>query len=170
MIKKIVQLAMMTVVLLTSAHAQPATAQNNQLIAKYEKYNPLTLFAGTQMTSRAISSTYDDTSRGFTSRGFADIFVGLVSSTNDSGTVYFSYQTSDGTDWNGLGFTLFDSLSVTALHAHKYVQLPAKCRGARMTRVRVYGGAAGATGYSANPSTKLTVEIIKCLFSEDKPR
>jgi hypothetical protein len=109
----------------------------------------------------------DDTTRAFSARGYAAVYVGLESSTNDSLKVYVSYQiSSDGSTYND--FTLLDSLSqLTPVGGDNYIALPAKCLGAYDVRVRVFGNVLNGI-ISINPSPKVTTRIVRTLISSQR--
>ena len=144
-----------------------AFAQNNTLKVFNDTFIPSTLTAGTVMQNRTASSSYDDTTRAFNSRGYAAIYVGVEISTNDSDRVLLSYQVSkDGASWTGL--IALDSMVTSAVTgAAKYFALPANALGAYQVRVRAYSNTS-VLKYSANPSTKHTIKIIRIPYNDVK--
>jgi hypothetical protein len=142
-------------------------AQNNTLKVFSDTFTPSTLFAGTPISSRTLSTSYNDTTREFNTRGYAAVYVGLETSTNDSARVLVSYSISkDGVNFQN--YILLDSLSSTGeVGICKYVALPANALGAYAVRVRLYGDA-NVARYSINPSTKLTAKIIRVPYNDVK--
>jgi hypothetical protein len=132
----------------------------------YDSFVPRTLTAGTVMSGRTAATTYNDTTRPFVSRGYAAIYVGVETATNDTiDPIYIAYQVSkDGTTFGD--FAVLDSAKLNGVvGAAKYFALPANVLGARQTRVRVYGTGAGA--YSGPPAT-VTTRIVRALFGTTK--
>lgn len=125
-----------------------------------ETYIPKTLSASTAMSARTLSTTYDDTTQGFQVRRFSKVYIGLVTAANDSARVLLSYaQSDDGQTYSN--YVLWDSLSTTGtVDKVKYFELPADVMGAYSVRIRAFGNA-DVNRYSANPSTTLTVKIIR---------
>ena len=127
----------------------------------FDVFIPQTLSAGTRMTGRTAATTYDDTTRGFSVRGWNKAFVGIETAGNDSGTTLLAYSTSD----DGVSFNtpiLFDSLATTGqVGINKYFELPADVMGAVSVRIRAYGATTGSSGYSANPVQTVTIRVIR---------
>ena len=120
---------------------------------------PKTLSAGTSMSARAFSASYDDTTQAISTSGWSRIFVTLVTAANDSISVLCSYQGSaNGATWGQL--TSLDSLSSTGtVGVNTAFELPAKAMGFEFVRIRlVYSTIARASG---SPSTTLTTYIRK---------
>lgn len=140
--------------------ASVSFAQKSVSVPKPDTFIPLTLYAGTAMSARTAATTYDDTTRGFITRNYSSVYVGIETATNDSARILIAYQPStDGVTYDAA--VLFDSLSTTGTVGKiKYFALPASALGAYSCRVRVYGNAEVA-GYSANPSTTVTTRIIR---------
>lgn len=146
--------------------ASVAFGQNSTLVHYSDTFVPKTLTAGVSMSGRTSASTYDDTTRAFNVRGYAAVYIGVETSTNDSSRTLIAYQTSaNGTSFNS--FTLCDSLSSVTLGDFKYYPLPSTALGAYAARVRVYGDS-NVLRYSANPSTKVTTKIIRVPFNLEK--
>ena len=124
---------------------------------------PSTLFAGTVMSVRSLTSSYDDTTRFFNTRGFAAVYVGVEFTANDSGRVIVSYQPSpNGTSFGP--FVTLDSLSTTGtVGVYKYFALPANALGAYGVRVRVYANT-DLLRYSDSPTTKVTTKVIRVAY------
>jgi hypothetical protein len=133
-----------------------------------DNFVPKTLYAGTEMSARTVSSTMSDTTKSFTCRGYQAVYVGLESATNDSLQVYLAYRISkDGSTYNA--FTLLDSLSVSGtVGVANYISLPAKCMGAYDVQLRVYGNALTGGNNSANPSATLKTYIVRVKNSATK--
>lgn len=146
--------------------ASVAFGQNSTLLHYSDVFVPKTLTAGTLMSGRTSASSYDDTTRAFNTRGYAAVYVGIETATNDSSRTLLSYQYSkDGANFSAL--VLLDSLSSVTLNDCKYFALPATVLGAYSARVRVYGDG-NVLRYSANPSTKVTTKIIRVPFNLQK--
>lgn len=122
-------------------------------------YIPRTLSAGTLMSARDFSSTYDDTTQAISTSGWNRIFVVLNTATNDSISVICYVQGSvDGATF-GPFFTL-DSLSSTGtVGVNDAWELPAAAMGFEFVRVRLDYSTIGRA--SANPNTDLTTYIRK---------
>ena len=143
-----------------------AFAQNTTLKLFTDTFTPYQLYSGSTMSSRTLSTTYSDTSRAFGTRGFAAIYVGIETTTNDSGRVLFAYQPSK----NGVDFEteiLFDSVSFVDSGYVAYKKLPDNAMGAHSVRLRAYGDA-NVAKYSANPSTLATFKVIRIPYNEQK--
>lgn len=149
-----------SIVLLFVIASVSVFAQSNANSRQADVYIPRTLSAGTSMSARTLSTTYDDTTQGFQTRGFRSIYVGIETAANDSGRVLLAYFPSkDGVTFDAA--VLFDSLSTTGTVGKvKYFELPAGAMGAHSIRLRVYGDDTVAR-YSANPSTTATTKIIR---------
>jgi len=128
-----------------------------------------TLTAGTTMSARTAATTLDDTTRGFNTRGYAKVYIGLELAANDSANPLFvAYQVSkNGSTWSAL--TVLDSANfVGTVGDSKYFELPANAMGAYQARVRVYGRVGG--GYSAGPVTTVATKIIRIPYGNQKVR
>ena len=142
-------------------------AQNSAIQHYSDPYIPSTDYAGTLMSARTLSTSYDDTTKSITTRGYADVFVGLETAANDSGRVLVAYAPSkDGVTFDA--FVALDSLVTTGTVGKiKYIRLPDNAMGAYAVKVRLYGDA-NVDKYSANPSTTLTTRIIKVPYNLQK--
>ena len=127
----------------------------------FDVFIPQTLSAGTRMTGRTAATTYDDTTRGFSVRGWSKAYVGVETAGNDSGLTLLAYSTSH----DGIAFdtpVLFDSLDASGqVGRDKYFELPAAAMGAVQVRIRAYGSTTASTGYSANPVQTVTLRVIR---------
>ena len=141
-------------------------AQNTTIKPDIDVFVPSTLTAGTSMTARVAATTLDDTTRAFTSRGYAGIAIGLETSVNDSASLYVAYQFSkDGSVWSA--FAVVDSFIASGLvGASKYVPLPTQALYAQQVRARVYGSSWG--DYSPGTTTKVTTKVIRVPYSSSK--
>lgn len=143
-------------------------AQDNTRKVYNDPFVPKTLFAGVSMTSRTDTAGYDDTTRYFNTRGYAAVYVGIESASNDSGDIILQYRTShDGVNNNGAGFVTFDSCVISATNTHKYYALPATALGAYATQVRAYQQTTFAK-FSINPTTKITTKVIRVPYNDVK--
>ena len=122
-------------------------------------YTARTLFAGTVMSARTAAAALDDTTRAFSTNGFENVYVHIVTAANDSSCTRLAYcPSADGQTWGV--YTLFDSLSTTGtVGANRAFALPAGAMGAAYVRIRVYGSDANI--FSANPSTTVQTIIRK---------
>ena len=133
-------------------------------------YSPRTLFAGTLMSARTAATTLADTTRAVPVRGLAGVWIGIETAGNDSAGVYVYYRTmKDAATANGAGFTLLDSLIVTATNTMKYLALPSNVMGAYAVQFLVKGLASSTGGYSANPVTTVTTKIIRVPYKQQNP-
>jgi hypothetical protein len=156
----------LTLLALVACIVSIAPAQNDVPSVSY--FIPSTLTAGVSMNARALSETYSDTTKGFYSRGYAAVFVGLETATNDTiDPVIVSYRVSkDNSSWGA--WAVVDSFNNNGgLGASKYVALPANALGAAYAQVRCYGRVDGA--YSG-PAATLTTKIIRVLYGTVKQR
>lgn len=122
-------------------------------------YIPRTLSAGTSMSARSYSASYDDTTQAISTSGWSRIFVVLNTAANDSISVVCSYQGSvNGATFGP--FTTLDSLSSTGtVGVNTAFELPAKAMGFEFVRVRlVYSPINRVSG---SPATTLTTYIRK---------
>ena len=143
-------------------------AQDNTLTVYNDTFTPSTLFAGTSMASRTLSTSFDDTTRAFNTRGYAAVYVGIEAAGNDSGRVLFSYSPSkDGVNFET--FVAMDSASFVDAGYVKYIPLPSNALGAYAVRIRAYGDA-NVARYSANPSTTAAFKIIRVPYNDVKLR
>jgi hypothetical protein len=117
---------------------------------------PRTLFAGTSMSARTYSVTYDDTTQSFSLNGWSSGYLLFNIATNDSVNLNFSYAGSyDGVNFGE--YVVSDSVKMTGTASNvRTLQIPQKAFGFLSIRARVY-----ATGiaYSQNPSAVLTTRI-----------
>lgn len=141
-------------------------AQDNTLKVYNDTFTPSTLFAGTAMSGRTLATSFSDTTRAFNTRGYAAVYVGIETTTNDSGRVLFSYAPSkDGVNFET--FVAMDSASFVDSGYVKYIPLPSNALGAYAVRVRAYGDA-NVARYSANPSTLATFKVIRIPYNNVK--
>lgn len=124
-------------------------------------YIPRTLSAGTSMSARSVSSTYDDTTQAVLVKGYSQVGVVLVTATNDSCTISVSYQGSmDGSTF-GQFQTLIDSLSSTGtVGVNKGFALPDAGMNFTFVRFRVYSNTASGR-FSSAPAVTATTYIVK---------
>jgi hypothetical protein len=145
--------------------AMPAVAQYGPAV---DVVVPRTLTAGTAMSGRTCAEALDDTTKPFYVRGYAAVYVGLETATNDTVQALFvAYQISkDGSSWGA--FTLVDSLTTTGtVGVSKYIPLPANALGAYAVRARVYGRAGGS--YSG-PAATVTTKLVQVQYGQKKLR
>ena len=147
-----------------------ASAQNTTIDPFKDVYTPKTLFAGTSMSARALSTSFDDTTQTVIVRGYAAVYLGVETSANDSARVLTGYRVSkDGVNYVG-GFTAIDSLTTTGtVGMVKYFALPAAALGAYSVQFRAYGNADIAR-YSDSPSTLAAFKIIRVPYNIYKVR
>lgn len=145
-----------------------AFSQNSLQKPFVDPFIPVTLTAGTAMSGRTAATTLSDTSRLFTTRGYAAIYVGIETAVNDTiDPIIVSYSYSkDGSAWSA--YAVVDSANLNGVvGASKYIPLPANALGAYACRVRVYGRAGGA--YSG-PAATVTTKILRVLHTAVKVR
>lgn len=125
-----------------------------------DTYKPSTSYAGTLMSLRSVTSSYDDTTGAILTRGCQAVYIGLETSANDSARVLVAYAPSaDGVTF--ASFVALDSLTTTgSVGAIKYFALPANALGAYAVKVRLYGNS-DILRYSDSPTTKLTTKVIR---------
>ena len=142
-----------TVLFATAVFAQATPGEKDFV------FIPKTLYAGTLMSARDFSASYDDTTQAISTNGWNRIFLVLNTATNDSISVICSYQGSvDGATFGP--FTTLDSLSSTGtVGVNTAFELPAKAMGFEFVRVRLVYSTIGRA--SANPATDLTTYIRK---------
>jgi hypothetical protein len=145
-----------------------AMAQNTTLTHYSDVYTPSTLYAGTSMSARALSTSFSDTTKAVVVRGYAAVYLGIETSANDSGRVLVGYRMSkDGVNFVG-GFTAMDSLTTTGtVGVVKYFALPSAALGAYAVQFRAYGNADIAR-YSGSPSTLAAFKVIRVPYNLQK--
>ncbi len=136
----------------------------------YDDFIPRTLFAGTVMSARIDTAgmTYSDTTRLFNTRGYAAVYIGIeFGLTNDSGKIVVSYRaTKNGTNYDGAGWILLDSLTNSTAGTIRYFALPANALGAYMTQVRVWQSTIANVSSASYPVT-VTTRIIRNRYNQE---
>lgn len=147
-------------ILLFLVLASEVMAQSNVNRQQADTYIPRTLSAGTLMSARTGSTSLDDTTQYFSTRGFSKVYVGIETAANDSVRALVSFQPSkDGVNFSA--FVLFDSLNSSGtVGVIKYFALPDNAMGAEGVRVRIYSNA-DLNKWSSAPSTTVTTKIIR---------